>query len=288
VEHSTLELPVRGGALHAGVWGDSGPLVIAAHGITAQHRCWAQVGPDLGRDHRFVALDLRGRGRSRDLPGPYGIAGHAADVAAVVKRFDEPPILVGHSMGAMVMAAAARLGTGRRVVLVDGGPLVQPPAGVEPDSPREEIAAAVAAAIGPAFARLSMRFAGPEEYREFWRAHPSLPREWDDAIRAYVDGDLVPDGAGGWRAACRLEAAERDAVDLYNYTGVPEEPLPVPAVFLRAERGMLDEPDKPFYPAGYASTWLPGVDERDVAGVNHYTITLARAGSDAVAAAVRG
>jgi hypothetical protein len=50
---------------------------------------------------------------------------------------------------------------------------------------------------------------------------------------------------------------------------------------------MLDEPDQPFYPAGYAEKWLPGVEERTVAGVNHYTATLAPAGSDAVAAAVR-
>src|SRR4051812_14695461 len=122
VTYSMMDIPVAGGALRAGVWGDGGPLVVAVHGITAQHRAWAAVGPDLGRDHRFVAIDLRGRGGSRDLPGPYGTDAHAADLAAVVAHLgEEPAVLVGHSMGAMVLAKAVRLpGVGGRVVLVDG------------------------------------------------------------------------------------------------------------------------------------------------------------------------
>lgn len=51
---------------------------------------------------------------------------------------------------------------------------------------------------------------------------------------------------------------------------------------------MLDEPDKPFYPTGYAERQLPGAVEFTVPGVNHYTITLAPRGAAAVAAAVRG
>jgi hypothetical protein len=61
----------------------------------------------------------------------------------------------------------------------------------------------------------------------------------------------------------------------------------VPATFLRATRGMLDQPDQPFYPAGYAETWLPVITVRDVPGANHYTITLGEAGAAAVADAVR-
>ncbi|MBX6722584.1 MAG: alpha/beta hydrolase, partial [Dactylosporangium sp.] len=33
-------VPVAGGDLTVGVWGDSGPLVVAAHGITASHLSW--------------------------------------------------------------------------------------------------------------------------------------------------------------------------------------------------------------------------------------------------------
>jgi lipase len=284
--YSTIDVPVRGGRLHAGVWGDQGPLVVAAHGITSNHQSYALVGPDLGRDHRFVAVDLRGRGRSRDLPDPYGFTAHVADIAAVVKHLGEPAILVGHSMGGMIMSAASRLGAATRAVLIDGGPLLPPPPGLTPESDRDEVSAVVNTVVGPAFARLSRTFASPEEYLGFWRAHPAFA-DWNDAMKAYAEYDLIRAGDRQWRSACLLGAAQRDALDLYNFTGKPEEPLPVPAVFLHAERGMLDEPDKPFYPPGYADKWLPGIEVREVPGVNHYTITLGPAGARAVAAAVR-
>jgi hypothetical protein len=101
----------------------------------------------------------------------------------------------------------------------------------------------------------------------------------------YADYDLVPDG-DAFRPACRMAAAQRDAADLYTWTAPPPGRLPVPAVFLRAERGMLDA--EPMYPPGEAGRWFPGIEERDVPDVNHYTITLSPVGAQAVAAAVRG
>ncbi len=106
--YSTVDVPVEGGVLCTGVWGGRGPLVVAAHGLTSTHQAWALIGPQLGRDHRFVAPDLRGRGASRDLPGPYGVAAHAEDVAAVVTALGGPAIVVGHSMGGFVAAETAR------------------------------------------------------------------------------------------------------------------------------------------------------------------------------------
>jgi hypothetical protein len=104
-------------------------------------------------------------------------------------------------------------------------------------------------------------------------------------MASYADYDLVADGEA-FRPACRIEAAQRDAADLYAWAAPQPAPLPVPAVFLRAERGMMDA--EPMFPPGEASRWFPGITERDVAGVNHYTIGLSPAGARAVAAAVRG
>ena len=39
-------VPVDGGDLTVGVWGDEGPLVVAAHGITSHHLGYGLVGPD--------------------------------------------------------------------------------------------------------------------------------------------------------------------------------------------------------------------------------------------------
>jgi lipase len=289
VTYRRERVPVDGGELTVGVWGEGGPLVVAAHGITSSHLAWGLVGAELGRDHRFVAADLRGRGASRDLPGPYGMAAHAADLAACVAAAGGgPAILVGHSMGGFVVAAAVHRypGLAERAVLVDGGAPLPAPARVPAEAGDEEIGQAVAATVGPAYARLSMEFDSPRAYRDLWRAHPALPG-WSGALSAYVDYDLVSDGGPPYRSACRLEAALRDARDLYALGDVRPRPLPVPAVFLRAQGGMFGDADAPLYPAGQPSHWLPGVIEREVPGVNHYTIILGDAGVAAVADAVR-
>jgi lipase len=280
-------VPVDGGDLAVGVWGETGPLVVAVHGITASHLSWKLVAEELGADHRVVAVDLRGRGRSRDLPGPYGIARHAADVAAVIEAYSDGPVVVaGHSMGGFVAVELARRYPHlvRRLVLVDGGAPLPLPPGIDPAGDEDSIAAAIAQTVGTAFARLSMTFPDRESYHAMWRAHPAFA-DWNDAMTAYVDYDLVGEEPE-LCSACRSEAAVRDGRDVYAFPGMEPAALPVPAVFLRAPRGMLDDPN-PLYPAGYAARWLPGVSEHDVPDVNHYTITLGPAGASAVAAAVR-
>jgi pimeloyl-ACP methyl ester carboxylesterase len=286
--YHTADVPVRGGDLRVGQWGEAGPLVVAAHGITSSHQAWVVVGPDLGRDHVFVAPDLRGRGASRELPPPYGMAAHAEDLAAVVEAYGGgPAVLVGHSMGGFAVIETARRYPAlvSRLVLVDGGPLFPLPPGVDAGAGDEAIAAAVNATIGAAYARLSMTFPTRDAYRAMWREHPSL-HEWTPAVESYVDYDLVGEEPE-LRPACQLRAALDDARDLYAYDGRPGKPLDVPVTFLRAARGMFDEPDRPLYPAGYAGEWLPGAVESTVDGVNHYTILLAEPGAAAVAAAVR-
>ena len=86
--------------------------------------------------------------------------------------------------------------------------------------------------------------------------------------------------------ACRLEAAVEDGRQLFAYAGAEPTAPARPAVFLRAERGMLDE-DTGMYSPGYPQQWLPDVPVADVAGVNHYTIVLGEHGAGTVADAIR-
>lgn len=285
VPYARGRVAVAGGDLTVGVWGEAGPLVVAAHGVTSHHLSWALLGADLGRDHRLVAADLRGRGASRELPPPYGMAAHAADLAAVIDAYGGPAVLVGHSMGGFVVVRTARDFPMRvtRVVLVDGGAPLPLPEGVGADP--AELEAALAAVVGPAFARLSMTFASRQDYRDFWRAHPSFA-QWHPVMERYADYDLVGE-APELRPSCRPEAALRDSRDLYPAPDEAPAALPVPATFLRAERGVMDEPDRPMFEPGRATTWLPGVVETTVPGTNHYTITLSEHGAAAIAAAVR-
>lgn len=287
--YRALDVPVRGGALRVGIWESitaaTAPTVIAVHGITASHRCWSTVAGRLP-DVRIVAPDLRGRGRSAALPGPYGMAGHADDIAATMDALDLPTAtVVGHSMGGFVAVAlnSRHRDRVRSLVLVDGGlPLPPGPPGMS-DEERST------ALLGPAKARLSMTFPDRQSYQDFFRAHPAFTGSWTAAVADYVDYDLTGE-PGNLRPATPVAALAADSADL---SGGWLEPaladVPHGTPVLRAPRGLQGEE-----PGMYPPEWVAavrerhqGLDVRDVRGVNHYTILFSAPGAAAVAAAVR-
>src|SRR5687768_6181258 len=76
--------------------------VIAAPGLTSHRAVWHQMIAHL-RDTDVVAVDLRGRGASRDLPGPSSIGQHAVDLIDLADELGiERFVLAGHSLGAFV------------------------------------------------------------------------------------------------------------------------------------------------------------------------------------------
>src|SRR5919107_4040128 len=84
LEPERIDVPVTGGTLAAYRWPGDEPVVLAAHGISSNHRTWGVVAGALEGAATLVAPDLRGRGRSNGLPGPYTIAQHAEDCLAVL------------------------------------------------------------------------------------------------------------------------------------------------------------------------------------------------------------
>jgi pimeloyl-ACP methyl ester carboxylesterase len=298
--YGTVDVPVPGGELRVGRWGEPGAPVLALHGVTANHLCWAPVarrltgpqpadavGSGRGPAIQLLAPDLRGRGRSGGLPGPYGMAAHAEDAVAVLDACDiERAIVAGHSMGGFAALVLAHRHPDRvaRLVLVDGGLPMPLPAGVDPD-------AALEAVIGPAAHRLATTFPSRAAHLDFWRAHPAMA-DWNDDIERYVDYDLVGN-APELRSSCSLEAVRGDTVDLVTGTALPGalELLAVPdgplgrVPWLRAEAGMLGEPPG-LYPPDVARGWAeryPALAPQTVEGANHYTILLGPAGADEVA-----
>lgn len=268
------EVPVTGGALTVARWGEpaDGRPVLAIHGITASHRAWAMVAEAYAGP--VLAPDLRGRGGSGSLPGPYGMAAHAADCVAVLDAFDiERATVVGHSMGGFVAATIAHRYPDRvdHLVLVDGGA----PFGIPEDTDPETV-------LGPAVRRLDMRFASRAEYRDFWRQHPSFAN-WNTAIESYVDYDLTGEPPA-LRSRVNGEAVRTDYLDLLkgDTPKAAYAALPPDTVFLRAERGMFDEPVG-LYPDPAAIA----LKVTTVPGANHYSILLGDDGAQAVAAALR-
>ncbi|WP_246190858.1 alpha/beta hydrolase [Agromyces agglutinans] len=276
--YEAVRVPVAGGELAAGDWrADApGPALLAVHGITANHLAWSLAAETLPGT-RVLAPDLRGRGRSSGLPGPYGLVDHADDLArALDARGIDRAVVAGHSMGGFVAVRLAERHPDRveSLVLVDGGLPLEPPPGI----PAEEAAKAV---LGPALARLSMRFASPEAYVDFWRDHPGVGPYWNDAVEAYVRYDL--DGeAPELRSSARPEAIAVNALELDGSAGYAAAlaALDVPIEFLRAERGLLDQPEG-LYAPGIPEQWalrLPTLRTREVRDVNHYSIIMTAGG----------
>lgn len=283
-----ITAPVRGGDLTAGVWEPAGErvaTVLAVHGITASHMAWPMLVEALG-DVRVVAPDLRGRGGSRDLPGPWGMVQHADDLARLLDALQvDAATVVGHSMGAFAAVRFANRYPQRvdGLVLIDGG-LPLPFVEVTDD---KDVAVRL---IGPAAERLRMTFPDREHYRAFWRAHPAFARDWSPVVEDYVDYDLVGEEPE-LRASSLLEAITADSLELNRDDGylAALQGLDIPIPFLRAARGLLDQPEA-LYPLEQVERWqrlVPNLRVLDVADVNHYTIIMTTQGAAAVAAVVR-
>jgi hypothetical protein len=164
-------------------------------------------------------------------------------------------------------------------LLVDGGlPFPALPEGVTTDQ-------ALAATIGPAAQRLTMTFPTPEAYLEFWRPHPAFAEHWTPEVEDYFTYDL-----DGTRSSVSLDAVREDSEGLLDpdVTARWAAALPEGTVFLRAPRGLQDDPGG-LYPRELVDLHLstfPHVTARDVPDTNHYTIVMSETGARAVAEAL--
>ena len=81
--------------------------IVFVHGAWHGAWCWAEYFLPYFAEHGYAshALSLRGHGRSegRERLRWARIADYVADVAQVAERLPVPPILVGHSMGGLIV-----------------------------------------------------------------------------------------------------------------------------------------------------------------------------------------
>lgn len=282
-----LSVTVPGGNLCAGVWEPAPDVepagtLLAIHGITANHLSWQWLAAALP-GWRVLAPDLRGRGRSMDLPPPYGLAAHTDDLAALLGTAagDDPVTVLGHSMGGFIALVLADRHPDRvrRLVLVDGGIPVQLPQGVAP-------ADALSAVLRPTVQRLGLEFGSLDDVDDFWRRHPGVGSEWGPELAAYSAYDTVGQEPN-LRPATRVQAMTDDSLDIQVGHALPKAmaELRHPATFLRAERGLDDQPP-PLFSADWASgcaQQMTGLTVRDIPDSNHFTIIMSHAGSSRIA-----
>jgi len=249
------------------LWEGTGRTVLCVHGLTANCRCWDRMARALTPSCRVAAADLRGRGDSGKPETGYSVEHHCRDIRAVLDGLDvERPVLMGHSLGALVALAFAARHPGRvdRVVAVDGGAKLS-----------EEQMEKVLAGIKPAVDRLGKTFPSFEAYAAPLKAAPFF-RPWTPELETYFRYE-AEEADGGVRSKVKPEHVREE---LANLAGVDaselHEKVRCPVLVLRATEGML-APDDLLLPEDARDRMLEALaDARcvDVEGSNHYTIVF--------------
>ncbi len=280
-----LEFRVDGATIGAlrwpGLLGTS--TIVAVHGITSNAWAWDPIAHHLAGGAELIALDLRGRGRSFDAPGPFGIRRHADDVAEVIAQLGAPALVVGHSMGAFValMAIERHPDIVSDVVLVDGGTPLPRPTG-----PDVDLDAVLDSTLGPGIERITTTWPDRVSYQAMWASHPAFVDGISPDLERNLLTELV-DADGGFRVAVSEAAVRQDGRDLLADGEVRTllDRRGERTTIVRAEFGMFGEPP------GFITP-----EERDrlsqhrwveATGLNHYTVMNSSRGAALVADAVR-
>ena len=282
-------VPVQGGELAVFQYGDGdGIPVLLIHGVTSSNRAFQLFADALiARGKAPFAVDLRGRGDSNSLQGPFGMRQHAADMSAVIDHFGWNKVdVIGHSMGGFVAAALVGLypDSVGEVVFADGGlPLPMPPGMTV-----EQIMPFV---LGPAMTRLAMEFESKEAYRNYWKPQAAFAKGWSSVLDEYVDYDLRG-SEPHMKAATNPQAVEDDSRDLFGDDLIVKslQGLKKQSLFIKAERGLQNE-EGGLYPMPVLDAVLPAypmLTLEFLSDCNHYDMFLEATGAEKVAQIIYG
>ena len=282
-------VPVQGGELAVFQYGDgTGQPVLLIHGVTSSNRAFQLFADALiTRGKAPFAVDLRGRGDSNSLQGPFGMRQHAADMSAVIDHFGWNKVdVIGHSMGGFVAAALVGLypDSVGEVVFADGGlPLPMPPGMTV-----EQIMPFV---LGPAMTRLAMEFESKEAYRNYWKPQAAFAKGWSSVLDEYVDYDLRG-SEPHMKAATNPQAVEDDSRDLFGDDLIVKslQGLKKQSLFIKAERGLQNE-EGGLYPMPVLDAVLPAypmLTLEFLSDCNHYDMFLEATGAEKVAQIIYG
>ena len=101
-----------------------GPPLVLFHGVARGWQDFVPLAPALSTRWRLLAVDHRGHGRSTRCDS-YLVRDYVADAVDFVREsVNEPAVIYGHSLGAMVaLAVAAELPAAVRAIVLEDPPL---------------------------------------------------------------------------------------------------------------------------------------------------------------------
>lgn len=86
---------------------ESGPPLVFLHGVLRGWQDFSLLFPTFIPRWQVYGLDFRGHGGSGWAHGAYRVRDFARDAVALLRRLEEPAVIYGHSLGALVACAAA-------------------------------------------------------------------------------------------------------------------------------------------------------------------------------------
>lgn len=248
-------------------WKGNGKPILAVHGITANCMCWDILANNLTPGFDFLAMDLRGRGRSDKPASGYSADHHVNDIVGILDELRiEKVNLMGHSLGAFITLAFAAKHPDRidRIVLVDGGGDLSP-----------EQFDNVFQGIKPALDRLTMTFPSADAYLEKMKSAPYM-KPWNSVIENYYNYEIqvIAEGVKTNIAVDHIaeESGNVRKVDCRRYYSQ----ISCNTLVLRADQGLLSQDDilLPVDVIDRMMAEIPNVKRYDVEGVNHYGIVF--------------
>ncbi|HEY2791683.1 MAG TPA: alpha/beta hydrolase [Micromonosporaceae bacterium] len=199
--------------------------VLALHGVSGHGARFADLSARLPGFH-VIAPDLRGHGRSPDLP-PWDLRQHLDDVIEILTRRSIGRIItIGHSSGGVLAVRLAHLGRVDRLVLLDPGTL---------SSKEPELALANAERM-----RVDVTYATRDEARA-----DRIANGWSgvapELLDAEIGAHLVGTEDGRWTWRYRRSALIALLGELTR--PVPPPPADVPTLLIAGRRSPAVTPE---------------------------------------------
>jgi len=194
--------------LYSETFGNGAPTLLLLHGVGANGGVFKPLIAALKWPGRVIVPDMRGHGRSPHA-GHYGMGHHAADVASLLKPYEEVHV-VGHSMGGAVALVLANGMYGVKVTRVSAF-------GYKIKWTADELAKGEAFATSPV-RWFDTRAAAAERFLKVAGLFGHMPAD-DPAVAAGIR-----DENGKWRLAAdnaTVRAANTSAHDMISNTRAP-------------------------------------------------------------------